>query len=955
MKTFLFSLFFCAPLWVAAQTLDSVVLKHMDSTRNVAFSHARNGDFARALEVSDAAIKFTTEKTGRQSVIYGDCCHTRGVLLYLKGDYTESEKWFIEAVSVLEQTLGKESLGYTKSLNMLANLNCETGKYEQAEILYIEIKNIREKILGKNNANYALVTNNLALLYYDMGKYEQAEPLYIEAESIWSKTIGMAHPDYAANRINLALLYKTMCEYEKAEQLYLEAKDIFEVRLNDRKHPFYMNCLNNLAALYNEVNQDEKAESLYLEAKNIRADLLGKEHPHYVGSLINLASLYAKARQDEKAELLFLEGKEIFEERIHNREHPYYITCLANLGILYMDTGQLEKAGPLLLQAKDIQEKVMGTQHPEYAKKLYDLAGFYLKSGMDEKAGQFLIELAGLNRFLMTRATHHLSERELYNYLSKFSNAQNLTLSYAQLTGGKDLTPACYDNNLFYKGFLLNAASRLNVLAESSPEARHINNQLKSYQRRLAAQYAIPITERKNVAELEEQANVAEKELARTVAGYAEAVRQVSWKDVQAALEPGEAAIEFVRFNYSNPVPTDSVLYAAFVLRPGLSAPLYISLFGEKGLAALLQQGAEKQAEHINALYRNPALYAMLWQPLEQALSGAKTVYLSPDGLLHRLNLRAVATPDGHILADRYRLIRLNSTRQLVIPPSAQAAANDALVYGGIRYDMDAGAIQKANASLQQFNSGGTRGELDFHNADSTLRLGYRGPGEGGAWNYLPFTEVEAGLLQHDLQEAGTSVRMLSGYVATEESFKSVGHPSPRILHFATHGFFFPDPKNTVDGRRLTMDEQETVFKISEHPMIRSGLLLAGANHAWKSGKPAQPGMEDGILTAYEISQMDLSNTELAVLSACETGLGDIAGSEGVYGLQRAFKIAGTHYLLMSLWKIPDLETQQLMTTFYRHWLKDGQSVPDAFQATQKEMRGKYKDPFLWAGFILVE
>ena len=145
--------------------------------------------------------------------------------------------------------------------------------------------------------------------------------------------------------------------------------------------------------------------------------------------------------------------------------------------------------------------------------------------------------------------------------------------------------------------------------------------------------------------------------------------------------------------------------------------------------------------------------------------------------------------------------------------------------------------------------------------------------------------------------------------------------------------------------------------------MIRSGILLSGANYAWKNGKPFHERMEDGILTAYEISQMNLSNTELVVLSACETGLGDIQGNEGVYGLQRAFKIAGAKYLIMSLWQVPDKQTSMLMTTFYRKWLeaegpdkgRKKMSIPDAFHAAQKDLRDMGLDPYQWAGFVLVE
>ena len=206
------------------------------------------------------------------------------------------------------------------------------------------------------------------------------------------------------------------------------------------------------------------------------------------------------------------------------------------------------------------------------------------------------------------------------------------------------------------------------------------------------------------------------------------------------------------------------------------------------------------------------------------------------------------------------------------------------------------------------------------------------------------------------MQSAGVPVTVKKGYAATEESFKNIGannSPSPGILHIATHGYFFPDPKVQAKSNGL-IGQNESVFKLSDHPMLRSGLIMAGGNASWQ-GKQTLEGREDGILTAYEISQMNLSNTELVVLSACEPGLGDIQGNEGVYGLQRAFKIAGAKYLIMSLWQVPDKQTSLLMTTFYKKWLEDKMTIPDAFHAAQKELREIGLDPYQWAGFVLVE
>jgi CHAT domain-containing protein len=194
---------------------------------------------------------------------------------------------------------------------------------------------------------------------------------------------------------------------------------------------------------------------------------------------------------------------------------------------------------------------------------------------------------------------------------------------------------------------------------------------------------------------------------------------------------------------------------------------------------------------------------------------------------------------------------------------------------------------------------------------------------------------------------------VLAGDSATEESFKALkGKNSPGIIHIATHGLFFPEPSKKIKNDSSGIAEYENVFSQSNNPLLRSAILFAGANNFWK-GKPIE-GIDDGILTAYEVSNEFLPATRLVVLSACETGLGDIQGTEGVYGLQRAFKMAGVQYLLMSLWQVPDNETAEFMQAFYQH-LFDHYSIENAFHHAQTLMKNKYRqDPFKWAAWILV-
>jgi len=943
---------------------------------------------------------------GKDHPQYANILSNLAILYGMIGNNKKAEPLYVEALTIREKALGKEHPDYSSNLNSLAILYHDMGNYEKAVPLYQEKIAIQGKTLGKEHPDYSSSLNNLAILYHEMRNNEKAKQLYLENIAIQGKTLGKEHPDYAGSLINLANLYSDMGEEGEAEQLLLVAKDIFEVRLNQRDHPYYMNCLNNLARLYSQKGNYKKAEPLYLEAKTIlentigkehpdyamtlnnlsvlymtigqyekaeplclesmaiRAKTYGKEHPEYAHSLLNTANLYKDLGNYKKAELLYLESQAILAS-IFSKEHPDYAMSLLGLANLYGERGNYEQAVPLFLEAKSIWEKVFGKEHREYALGLNNLAMAYEQQKKYFLSEPLLAESFALQQNQLLKSTMYLSERELANYTATFFKTGDRLCSYmmARSTGGnpKGILPALtYDHALFHKGFLLTAAARLNNRSTAPDESGEIRSRLEACRRRLAVEYAKPIADRKGVAELEEKANAVEKELARTVAGYAEAVRQVKWQEVQTSLKVQEAAIEFVYFGVHFPIITDSTLYAALLLRPGDSQPRFIPLFEEKSLDSLLQRNTDRNEGYVKRLYSlaergatplgkpQKTLYELLWKPLEKELDGVQTIYFSPSGLLHRLNLAAIPINLDSVLGDRYQLVELGSTRQLVVPATVKPAANDAVLFGGISYGSNSTAMSQANAALDSISIA-SRGELSFANTDSTLRV--------GTWSNLPFTEREVGNVEKTLKSAGFQPETRKGYAATEEIFKSIGaggKPSPRVLHLATHGFFFPDPKSAVSSERVS-GEQVSTFKLSDHPMIRSGLILAGGNHAWATGKPLREGMEDGILTAYEISQMNLSNTELAVLSACETGLGDISGNEGVFGLQRAFKIAGAKYLIMSLWQVPDQETSVFMTAFYRHWLEGKKSIPDAFRATQRDLRERFVNPYQWAGFVLVE
>ena len=894
---------------------------------------------------------------GKQHPDYATTLDGLGMLYESIGQYDKAEEYYLECKQIREETPGKEHPDYSKTLNNLGALYVYIGQYDKAEEYYLECKQIREETLGKEHPDYARTLDGLGLLYSSMGQYDKAEGCFLECKRIRDKILGKEHNDYATILNNLGQLYQLMGQYEKVEGYYLECMEIKEKTLG-KEQPGYAAILNDLGALYYSMGQYYKAEEYFLECKEIYEENLGMEHPDYAVNLNNLGSLYQSMGQYEKAVEYYLESKEILEKTL-GKEHPDYAKALNNLGSSCYSFGKYDKAEKYFLECKEVEEKTLGKEHPSHAKTLFNLGTFYKSMSKYDKAEPFIDTAIRTTHQNLRHSVQFLSEKDLGDYL-KSENSQFKYIPYYLFTGHFSIHMAAlaYDDALFQKGFLQTAARRLNTLTSDYPEADSLAGLLASYRKRLSAEYSKPISKRSaDVAAMEAQANQLEGQLVRMVAGFSEALQQVKWEEVQAALKPGEASIEFLQFRVLHSVESDTVRYAALLLRPGMEAPVYVDLCDERAIDTLMIRNIDRQEAYVRRLYtaadrdirpsedkdkvrsiesrlkreyniygiepskgkvKVRSLYDLLWSPLERYLEGVHTVYFANAGLLHRINLGAVTIRQDTVLADRYKLVELGSTRSLVIPEKSPAVNRQALVMGGIQYDSDA-------------------------TSDSTL---------AEYWGALPYTSREADNINASLKKNRVASIVLKGYDATEEAFyKSVRlqGTSPRIIHLATHGYFLPDPKSSDD------EAKGGAFRLTEHPLIRSGLILAGGNHAWATGEPVRPDLENGILTAFEISRLNLTGTELAVLSACETGLGDIQGNEGVYGLQRAFKIAGVRYVIMSLWQIPDEQSSLFMEDFYQRWLEQGLSIPEAFRQTQTAMRQNRWSHHQWAGFVLLE
>ncbi len=881
---------------------------------------------------------------------YATFCFTLAKLYVNTGKYEKAELLLLEVKQLQEKVVGMDHPDYAMSCNKLANLYTKMGQYEKAEPLYLEAKQIREKALSKDHPDYAQSCNNLAIFYNDMGQYEKSELLYQEAKQILKKALGKDHPEYAMSCNNMANLYMNMGQYEKAEQLYQEAKQVLE-KVFGKEDPYYAGSCNNLAGLYTERRQYAKAEQLFLEAKQIREKMLGKEHPYYANSCDDLANLYMNMGQYAKAESLYQEAKQILG-RVFGNKHPEYAQCCNNLANLYSMMGQYKKAESLYLEAKAIWEKVLGKGHPDYASSCNDLASLYWLLHEPLKAEKNFEESFSVDSYNLSSIFQFTNEKEKEAYIKNILGEDDKAYSFFASENIKSGQP--YSLSLFHRNLILSSFQALKKEMFSTNDTTLSNNYTEwmNFKKYLAVLYAKPINERKeDMTKIEGKADQLEKELTRLSTAFAKQQQRIDWIDIQKKLQSDEASIEFASFHFHNGKQlTDTVLYIAIVLRKDRLLPATVFLFNEKKLQDLLfSTGYKTTKESVQKLYTSDgtalnnkaakkSIYELIWKPLEKELKGTKTIYFSPSGLLHKIAFAALPINQKEVLSDRYKLVQLTTTASVADQQPSYITDSDKIqLYGGISYHVDTTALKDV--------------AFAYHHEKTMSRSLPVDLTRSGEWMDLPGTKKEIQIIASFSGNNQTNITLHTGINATEESLKALdGKASPAVLHIATHGFFFPDPKQNIKNRKN--DERGNVFKLSDDPLMRSGLLFAGANNAWQN-KPVE-GIDDGILTAYEVGNLYLPNTKLVVLSACETGLGDIQGNEGVYGLQRAFKMAGAQNLVMSLWKVSDLETAEFMEAFYKNMVAQ-QSISDAFYSAQNVMKNKYRlQPYKWAAWVLV-
>ena len=834
-----------------------------------------------------------------------------GEMMYASYKFKSSETGFNKSLNIIESNSLQAQPLYSLLLSNYGLLYQAAGRYEKAEEYSKKALEAREKNAETNPEAYAASLNNLAVLYKETGKYDESEKLFEKAISYQEKTDEGKNADaYPIILNNQAVLYQTLGRFNEADPILKNALAKAEKSMGE-KSSNYIRLMVNQAFLYKDMGKNDEAEQILLKAIKTKEKQFSTKSPDYANLVNNIAVLYMQTGKLDKVEDYLKKSSSIYKDKL-GESHPSYAEAISNLGSFYRIKGKLSDAEPLLQSAANIRKEKFGENHPKYIDALENLALLKWQQKKTIEAGDLFKQVLDKEMNLVQNFFPSMSESEKGKFWDKlFPKFQKFyAFAVENYKEKPSLLSDMYNYQLSTKALLLSASSKIKsqILASSDADLKKKYTAWLDGKENLSKIYTYSKEELQeegiNRDSLEKAVNNLEKELSKSTL-FTSAYQQqtVNYKLIQAKLKVDEAAIEIIRFPKFNITSQDEVNYAALILTKDKAEPQL----------ALMENGKELDKKYY-AYYKNSITkkqedkfsFEQYWAKIDKLLTAKKVIYLSCDGIYNQININTLQQPGAaSFVLDSKNIIIVTNTKDI---------------------------LQKT---------------LPNPTAKAVL-IGFPDYGSGGSIAALPGTKVEVSGINGILAAKGYKTQLFLQKNASETNVKTISNP--KLLHFATHGFFLKDIEEVGDEKVFGIEPD----KARENPLLRAGLMLSGAETTVNNVDTKEVKSKDnGILTAYEAMNLNLDKTDLVILSACETGLGDIKNGEGVYGLQRAFKVAGAKAILMSLWKVNDQATQQLMTSFYKNWTTTGNKI-QAFKSAQLELKTKFKDPYYWGAFVLV-
>ncbi|MEQ8424781.1 MAG: CHAT domain-containing tetratricopeptide repeat protein, partial [Cyclobacteriaceae bacterium] len=768
-------------------------------------------------------------------------------LFGIKGMFDEAQDALDRSAKMIVKS-DIEGIDELSTAKELASLFIQLGKYSTTEKLLNELTTEYEKLYGSSSIRLIDPLVNMGQLTLAKGDYTAAEKIALRVNGIAREVYGEKSTKTAPTQKLLSDIYYTIGDYEKA-LVYTQRALESQQKQFGRQHIEVAKSLSQIALIRFHKGDDPKAvEKVLLEARDIMGDKLGKENPQYAEILKNVAILNISQKKYDVAFSSLTQAENIWRTKTGSKNNINAASIYALTGDVYYQLRNYDKSEEFYNKSKSIYERSFSSSHPEYVKVLSKLSKVYYMEKDYRKAKRNIEEALNNYEDFLKRFFPALSEREKAKYWNtikpdfEFYN----TLAFGQIEDFRDLSGKVYNYQLLTKALLLSSSIKMKerILNSNDEELKAnyntwvqkkelLTNALSMSTQQLAENGVDPGALGNEVERLEK--DLSEKS---ELFGQDFENKRITYENVQKSLGKNDVAIEMVRYRYFNHTFSDSVIYVALYVRSDNSRPK----------AVALPEGHRMETRFFK-YYRNCITgkiadqysYQVFWEPIQSQIGQYSTLFLSPDGVYNQLNLEAIPTPDGKYVIDNSNIVIVSNTKDLYlrkIKSKVAGTSNTATMFGNPTFYLTASA---------------------------------------GNIPSLPGTEKEVAELQTLLDKQGWKTAEYTEGSASEEQVKEMD--SPKIFHIATHGFYTPE--TNTDNSFAENEAEQT-----ENPLLKTGLLLKGAGHLVDKTK-YNYNMESGILTAYEAMSLNLDKTDLVVLSACETGLGEISNGEGVYGLQR--------------------------------------------------------------------
>jgi CHAT domain-containing protein/tetratricopeptide (TPR) repeat protein len=828
-----------------------------------------------------------------------------------------------KAVTLVEQVRGADHLDTATVLMELGGLQFAGASYASAARSFERALAIREKALPSDDPAVAASLNGLANAYRGVGEAAKALPLFERSLEIQRKRLGEDNPATFVAMHNLGDFYASLGDYVHAQPLVERSVALAEKTLKPEDLDLAI-FLNTLGRLYMSMGQFERAEVPLTRSLAIREKVLKPDHPDIARILGVLGAMYQERADLARAEANHRRALGIYERSLPPNDARIAST-LHNLGVLCGLKRDYDEGEKYLQRALDIRRASLGNRNVNVATTLEALTIMHWLRGDAVNALRTEREADDIQDRQLVNILTIGSEQQKFRFMEALRENTDITLTLRGAFSDPDLDELAATTILRRKGRVLDAmVDTMAAIRRSASEAdRAVLTQLadtRSELARLSLQppYGMPLADRQRRLEtLDRETQTIESRLSQQAAAVRAASSTLMLSDVTSRVPDDSILVEFVQYRpfdlhvIGNAGRFKAPRYMALILRRG-APPSWIDLGDtdqiDKAIAAWRIALGHPDRTDVGDLGRR--VDKLVFEPLDAAVRGSRRILVAPDGALSLVPFGALTGPDGKYRLEAFEIVLLSTGRDLLRLNPAATSKTTTVIF--------------ANPA---FTSGGAAATTNGSSA--------------AAFEPLPSTAEEARALARLIPKA----ELVTGADASEARLKAMR--APGLLHIATHGFFSgsdDQPRAAAPNQSATPPQPSAR---ASDALVRSGLALAGANDARTQST------DDGLLTAVEAASLDLSGTALVVLSACDTGMGEVRTGEGVQGLRRAFAMAGASSQVMSLWQVSDEATRELMVGFYRALIA-GKGRAAALREVQLSMRHRADraHPFYWAAFV---